>query len=264
MLIDLSGRTALVTGSTQGIGLAIAKGLAESGARVVVNGRGSEKVSAAVATIRAAVPNAHLVEAVADVTTDEGTARLLELVPDLDILISNIGISQAVAPLDITDDQWRNYFDVNVVTGVRLTRAYLPGMMARGWGRLQYIASEAALATPVEMMHYGVSKTALLGVTRGFAKAAAGTGVTVNSVIVGPTRTEGLEGFVRGLITDGRPWDQIQGEFMANYRPDSLIQRVIEPEEIANAVVFYSSDQASASTGGAIRVDGGYTNFLVP
>ena len=264
MRIDLSGTTALVTGSTQGIGLAIATGLAAAGARVVVNGRSESSVERGIAELRRTVPHADVVALAADITTEEGTATALETVADVDILVNNLGIFGAQPVLEIDDAEWKRYFDVNVLTAVRLTRLYLPGMMERGWGRVQYIASDSAYATPAEMVHYGVSKTALLGVSRGFAKAAAGTGVTVNAVIAGPTHTGGVEDFVYELVDADLPWDEAQHEFMIKHRPQSLLQRLIEPEEIANMVVYLSSRFASATTGAAVRVDGGYVDSIVP
>lgn len=264
MHIDLSGKTALVTGSTQGIGLAIVTGLARAGARVGVNGRTPERVDAAVAELRSAVPDAAVVGVDADVTTAAGAERVRELLPDVDILVNNLGIFGAADPLTISDDEWRRYFDVNVLAAVRLTRIYLPGMSARGFGRVQYIASDSAIVTPAEMIHYGVSKTALLGVSRGFAKAAAGSGVTVNSVIAGPTHTAGVEDFVYELVDKSLDWDAAQREFMRVHRPQSLLQRLIEPEEIANMVVYLASPLASATTGGAVRVDGGYVDAILP
>ncbi|MDF2823095.1 MAG: oxidoreductase [Mycobacterium sp.] len=259
MNIDLSGKTALVTGSTQGIGLAIARGLAQSGARVVVNGRNAGRVDEAVSQL-----DGDILGVAADVTTDEGVAALLAAVPEVDVLVNNLGIFEAVPARDITDEQWRRFFDVNVLSAVRLIRSYLPGMAEKGWGRAIQIASDSALVTPVEMIHYGVSKTALLAVTRGFAKDAAGTGVTVNSVIAGPTHTAGVEDFVYQLVDKSLPWDQAQREFMKVHRPQSLLQRLIEPEEIANMVVYLASPLASATTGGAVRADGGYVDSIVP
>lgn len=264
MLIDLSGKTALVTGSTQGIGFAIAKGLAASGARVGLNGRTASRVEAAAEELRAAVDGADVVVVDADVSTAEGADRAVELLPHVDILINNLGIFGTADPLSISDDEWRKYFEVNVLAAVRLTRLYLPGMTERGWGRVQYIASDSAIVIPAEMIHYGVSKTALLGVSRGFAKVAAGTGVTVNSVIAGPTHTGGVEDFVYELVDKSLDWDAAQREFMRLHRPQSLIQRLIEPEEIANMVVYLASALASATTGGAVRVDGGYVDGILP
>ncbi|MGH3642783.1 MAG: SDR family NAD(P)-dependent oxidoreductase [Mycobacterium sp.] len=259
MHIDLTGKTALVTGSTQGIGLAIAKGLAGSGARVVVNGRTAARVDEAVASLEGDV-----VGIAADVTTAEGVAELVSELPDVDVLINNLGIFGAVPARDITDDEWRRYFDVNVLSAVRLIRTYLPAMTERGWGRVIQIASDSAIVIPEEMIHYGTSKTALLAVSRGFAKDAAGTGVTVNSVIAGPTHTAGVEDFVYQLVDANLPWDEAQREFMRKHRPQSLIQRLIEPDEIAAMVTYLSSPLASATTGAAVRVDGGYVDSILP
>jgi NAD(P)-dependent dehydrogenase (short-subunit alcohol dehydrogenase family) len=258
MQIDLSDKTALVTGSSQGIGLAIARGLAGAGARVVLTGRDADNLQRAAADIGGAASVA------ADITTDKGVATLTAAAPDVDILINNLGVYEARPALEITDDEWRRYFETNVLSAVRLTRQYLPGMIERGWGRVQNIASDSAVVTPVEMIHYGMSKTALLAVSRGFAKAAAGTGVTVNSVIAGPTHTAGVEDFVYSLVPKELPWDEAQRQFMREHRPQSLLQRLIEPDEIASLVVYLSSPFASATTGGAVRVDGGYVDSILP
>ena len=263
MHIDLTGKTALVTGSTQGIGLAIAEGLAGSGARVAVNGRSTERVEAAVAEL-AGKGLTNVVGVAADVTTDDGVAQLTQQLPDVDILVNNLGIFGSTPAREITDDEWRRYFEVNVLSAARLIRTYLPGMTDRGWGRMIQIASDSAVVIPEEMIHYGMSKTALLAVTRGFAKDAAGTGVTVNSVIAGPTHTGGVEDFVYELVDKSLPWDEAQREFMIKYRPQSLLRRLIEPEEIANMVVYLSSEQASATTGAAVRADGGYVDSILP
>ena len=263
MNIDLTGKTALVTGSTQGIGYAIAQGLAGSGARVAVNGRSADRVAEAVAALSKAT-DGDVVGIAADVTTEDGVAELVRELPAVDILINNLGIFGAVPAREITDEQWRTYFDVNVLAAVRLIRTYLPGMVDRHWGRVIQIASDSAIVIPQEMIHYGVSKTALLAVSRGFAKDAAGTGVTVNSVIAGPTHTAGVEDFVYELVDKGLSWDDAQREFMRKHRPQSLLQRLIEPDEIANMVTYLSSPLSSATTGGALRVDGGYVDSILP
>ena len=264
MDIDLSDRTALVSGSTQGIGYAIARGLAAAGARVVVNGRDSERTDTAAARLREDLPDADVLGVAADLATAEGAERLHELVPDLDVLVNNLGIFGATPALEISDDDWRRYFEVNVLSAVRLIRTYLPGMMQRSHGRVVNIASDSAVVIPAEMIHYGMTKTALLAVTRGFAKVASGTGVTVNSVMAGPTHTGGVEDLVADLVGDDVPWDEAQRRFMAEHRPQSLLERLIEPDEIANLVVYLASPFASATTGGAVRVDGGYVDSILP
>ncbi|MQA83019.1 MAG: SDR family oxidoreductase [Streptosporangiales bacterium] len=264
MEIDLSGHRALVTGSTQGIGHAIATELARAGAAVVVNGRGAESTERAAARLLAEIPSADVTAVAADLATADGAATMLDAASDVDVLVNNLGIFGARPVLEIDDDEWRRYFEVNVLSGVRLTRGYLPRMIEGGWGRVMNIASDSAVVTPVEMVHYGVTKTALLAVTRGFAKAASGTGVTVNSVIAGPTHTGGVEDFVAEMVGDDLPWDEAQTRFMREHRPYSLIERLIEPAEIAHLVVYLASDQASATTGGALRVDGGYVDSILP
>ncbi|SDL74099.1 NAD(P)-dependent dehydrogenase, short-chain alcohol dehydrogenase family [Glycomyces sambucus] len=260
--IDLDGRTALVTGSTQGIGEAIAKALAAAGARVGVNGRSPEKTDEAV--VRLSATGGAYFAAPGDLATEEGAAAVAEAAPEVDVLVNNLGIFGAQPALEITDDDWRRYWEVNVLSAVRLIRTYLPGMTGRGWGRVLNIASDSAVVIPEEMIHYGTSKTALLAVSRGFAKAAAGTGVTVNSVIAGPTHTGGVEDFVYQLVDEDLPWDEAQREFMRLHRPQSLLHRLIEPEEIANLVAYLSSPLASATTGAAVRVDGGYVDSIIP
>lgn len=257
--IDLAGKTAVVTGSTQGIGLAIARSLHAAGADVVVNGRTVHRVEQAVSNLGEGVRGV-----AADVTTAEGAEQLVREVGRVDVLVNNLGIFGSTPALDIDDDEWHRFLDTNVVSAARLIRLTLPGMMERGWGRVLNIASDSAVVIPEEMIHYGASKSALLAVSRGFAKAAAGTGVTVNSVIAGPTHTEGVEDFVYELVDRELPWEEAQREFMKTARPQSLIRRLIEPEEIANMVTYLASPLASATTGGALRVDGGYVDSILP
>ena len=263
--LDLTGRTAFVSGSTQGIGLAIAQRLALAGARVAVNGRSSQRVQGALESlVGAGVEPSLLVAAPGDVTAEDGLAAALEAAGEVDVLVNNLGIFGAAPALEISDAEWQRYWDVNVMAAVRLIRATLPGMKERGWGRVLNIASDSAIVTPAEMIHYGVSKTALLAVSRGFAKDAAGTGVTVNSVVAGPTYTEGVQDFVYELVDPSLPWEEAEVEFVRLHRPQSLLQRLIRPEEIANMVVYLASPLASATTGGALRVDGGYTDAILP
>lgn len=230
----------------------------------MVNGRTADKTEAAASQVRNDVPGAEVTAVAADLASAEGAEQMQAEVPELDILVNNLGIFGAKPVLEVDDDEWRRYFEVNVLSAIRLIRMYLPAMTERGFGRVLNIASDSAIVTPVEMVHYGVTKTALLAVTRGYAKAAAGTGVTVNSVIAGPTHTPGVEDFVHELVGDDQEWDDAQRQFMREHRPYSLIQRLIEPPEIGNLVVYLSSDLASATTGGAVRVDGGYVDSILP
>jgi len=258
MKIDLSGKTALVTGSTSGIGHAIAKGLAATGAGVVVNGRAQAKVDAAAAALAKAVPGSKVRGIAADVSTADGCRALLAALPDVDILINNAGIFEPKGFLDIPDEDWSRFFDVNVMSGVRLSRAYLPQMLKRNWGRIVFISSESALSIPKEMIHYGMTKTAQLAVSRGLAEMTRGTAVTVNSVLPGPTMSEGVETFVRDLAKQsGQSVEEAASQFVKQFRPTSLLQRFAGVEEIANMVVYISSKQASATNGAALRAEGG-------
>jgi NAD(P)-dependent dehydrogenase (short-subunit alcohol dehydrogenase family) len=258
MHIDLSDKTALVTGSTSGIGFAIAKGLAASGAEVVVNGRSQTSVDKAVAALEKALPKARLRGVAADVSTAKGCEQLVAAVPSLDILINNAGIFAPKDFFEVSDAEWSTFFEVNVLSGVRLSRAYMKGMLQKNWGRIVFISSESGLQIPPEMIHYGVTKTAQLGVSRGLAELTAGTGVTVNAVLPGPTLSEGAQEFVAELgKQSGQSAEQAAVSFIKEHRPTSLIQRFASVDEVANMVVYVASKEASATNGAALRVDGG-------
>jgi NAD(P)-dependent dehydrogenase (short-subunit alcohol dehydrogenase family) len=263
MKIDLSGKTALVTGSTSGIGHAIAKGLAAAGASVVVNGRTQAKVEAAVAAIAKAVADSKVRGIAADVSTAAGCRTLVAALPDADILINNAGIFEPKGFFDIPDEDWTRLLEVNVMSGVRLSRAYLQGMLKRNWGRIVFISSESALNIPREMIHYGVTKTAQLAVSRGLAEMTRGTSVTVNAVLPGPTMSEGVEAFVKDLARqNGQSMDEAASQFVKQKRPTSLLQRFASVEEIANMVVYVSSKEASATNGAALRAEGGIVQTI--
>ena len=258
MKIDLSGKTALVTGSTSGIGHAIAKGLAAAGANVVVNGRTQAKVDAAIASIAKAVPHSKVRGVAADVSTAAGCKTLVAALPDADILINNAGIFEPKGFFDTPDEDWTRFVEVNVMSGVRLSRTYMPGMLKRNWGRIVFISSESALNIPKDMIHYGVTKTAQLAVSRGLAEMTRGTAVTVNSVLPGPTMSEGVETFVKDLAKqNGQSVEEAASQFVKQFRPTSLLQRFASVEEIANMVIYVSSKEASATNGAALRAEGG-------
>src|ERR1700687_4991035 len=263
MKIDLKGKTALVTGSTSGIGHAIARGLASAGADVAVNGRTQAKVDAAVAAIASAVPGANVRGVGADVSTAAGCKTLVAALPEVDILINNAGIFEPKGFFDIPDDDWSRFFEVNVMSGVRLARAYRPGMLKRSWGRIVFISSESALNIPKEMIHYGMTKTAQLAVSRGLAEMTRGTAVTVNSVLPGPTMSEGVEAFVKELAKqNGQSVEEAASQFVKQHRPTSLLQRFASVEEIANTVVYVSSKESSATNGAALRAEGGIVQTI--
>jgi NAD(P)-dependent dehydrogenase (short-subunit alcohol dehydrogenase family) len=263
MQIDLSGKEALVTGSTAGIGLAIATGLAGAGARVTLVGRDPARLDAAVASVNRATGRDAASGVFADPGTAAGCAALIKARPDTDILINNVGIYGARPFFEIDDAAWEEIFQVNVMSGVRLARHYAPGMQARGWGRIQFVSSESALNIPAEMVHYGVSKAALQGVSRGLAKVLAGSGVTVNAILPGPTRTEGSKAMMADLAAErGVPVEQMEKLFLAENRPSTLLQRFATPEEVANMSVYAASPQASATTGAALRVEGGIVESI--
>jgi NAD(P)-dependent dehydrogenase (short-subunit alcohol dehydrogenase family) len=263
MIIDLTGRKAVVSGSTGGIGRAIAEGLAKAGATVTINGRGQERVGAALSEMRAAIPNAKIDGIAADLATSDGVAAFVGEASDADILVNNLGTAIPRAFADLKDEDWFNLFETNVMSGVRLTRHYLPAMVKRGWGRVVFISSESAVNIPKEMIDYGMTKTAQLAISRGLAESVAGSGVTVNAVLPGPTRSEGLGRYVKAAAeAQGVTQDVIEQQFLTNLRPTSLIKRFATTEEVANMVVYVCSEQASATTGAALRVDGGVVRFV--
>jgi NAD(P)-dependent dehydrogenase (short-subunit alcohol dehydrogenase family) len=264
MHIDLSKRHAIVTGSTAGIGLAIARGLAAAGAQVVVTGRTQARVDEAIAGIAGQVVGARLSGVAGDLGTREGAEKLVAAVPQTDILVNNLGIFEPKAFFDIPDEDWLHFFEVNVMSGVRLARHYAQGMAQRGWGRVQFVSSESAVQIPAEMVHYGVTKTAQLAVSRGLAETLAGTGVTVNAILPGPTRSEGVGDFFGKIAAEqGAPLEQVERDFIATHRPSSLIKRLATVDEVASLAVYLASEQASATTGAAMRVDGGVLRSVV-
>lgn len=264
MIIDLTGRRAVVSGSTGGIGRAIAEGLARAGAAVTINGRGQERVNAALVAMRETFPNATIDGIAADLGTAEGVATFVRRAAEADILVNNLGVANPRPFEAIPDADWLNLFETNVMSGVRLSRHYLPGMVTRGWGRVVFISSESGVNIPKEMIDYGMTKTAQLAISRGLAEAVAGTGVTVNAVLPGPTRSEGLERWL-GPAAEARgvSIEVIEKEFLDAMRPTSLIKRFASTEEVANMVVYVCSEQASATSGAGLRVDGGVVRFLV-
>jgi NAD(P)-dependent dehydrogenase (short-subunit alcohol dehydrogenase family) len=256
MQVDLSGLRALVTGSTKGIGRAIAEALAENGAEVAINGRQAVDVERAISAIRAKVPKARLVAAPGDVSTAEGVAVAIAAAGDVDILINNTGVFEIKDAFEIPDTDWQRLFATNVLSGVRFTRHYGPLMRAKGFGRIVFISSESGVQIPTEMIHYGFTKSADLALTRGFAQALAGTNVTVNAVLPGPTRTEGVDAMFSSMGQSAAD-PNVQRDFIDKNRPSSIIKRLAKPEEVAAVVAFLCSREASAITGSPVRADGG-------
>ncbi|KQT58273.1 MULTISPECIES: SDR family NAD(P)-dependent oxidoreductase [unclassified Aureimonas] len=263
MKIDLSGKTALVTGSTAGIGFAIALGLAKAGARTVLNGRDKARTEAAVARLKSAAPDADVRGVAGDVGTAEGCDAIVAALPAVDILVNNAGIFGPQDFFETPDAEWERFFAVNVLSGVRLSRAYLPGMKDKGWGRVLFLSSESGLNIPADMIHYGVTKTADLALSRGLAKRMAGTGVTVNAILPGPTLSEGVAEMLAGEVAKtGKPLEEVAADFVKAHRSTSIIQRAATVEEVANLCVYVASQQASATTGAALRVDGGVVDTI--
>jgi NAD(P)-dependent dehydrogenase (short-subunit alcohol dehydrogenase family) len=263
MDLELNHKLALVTGSTAGIGLAIATALAREGARVIVNGRSAERVTAAVDQIQATVKDAKVTGLAIDLSTAEGAREMCSKISEISILVNNLGIFEAKAFDKIDDADWMKMFETNVMSGVRLSRLYLPTMLEKSWGRIVFISSESGLQIPAEMIHYGMTKTAQLAVARGLAELTAGTGVTVNSVLPGPTMSEGIETFVKDLSKQkNKSKEQFEKEFFEHMRPTSLLKRFATPEEVANMVAYVCSPKASATNGAALRVDGGVVRSI--
>ncbi len=264
MDLQLKGQHALVTGSTAGIGYAIAHALAAEGATVTVNGRSDASVEKALARLRAELPGANLRGIAADAATAEGCAALTAAGPAIDILVNNMGIFDPKPFEDIPDADWQRFFDTNVMSGVRLSRAVLPGMKQRNRGRIVFISSESGICPPAEMVHYGMTKSAQLSVSRGLAETCAGTAVTVNSVLPGPTLTEGAKDFFDKLAAaQGLSFDDAAKAFFADARPTSLLRRFIDPKEVAAMVAYVCSPLAAATNGAALRVDGGVVRSLI-
>lgn len=264
MDLQLNGKRALVTGSTTGIGFAAAAGLYREGASVVVNGRTPERVEEAAARIRATGEAGEVLGIAADLSTAEGVADLVRQLPDIDILVNNMGIFEPKPFEEIPDADWLRFFEANVMSGVRLSRHYLPRMKAQNWGRVIFVSSESAVQIPVEMIHYGMTKTAQLAIARGLAETTSGTGVTVNSVLPGPTDSEGVGTFLATLAEEqGVDRSEFEAEFFRTARSSSLLQRLATTEEIANMIVYVSSPLAAATNGTALRVDGGIVRSIV-
>jgi NAD(P)-dependent dehydrogenase (short-subunit alcohol dehydrogenase family) len=257
MDLNLKGKRALVTGSTAGIGLAIAASLAREGARVIVTGRGQTGVDKAVADVKTAT-GGDVVGFAGDLGTVAAAEQVVGRYSDIEILVNNLGIFEPKPFEQISDSEWRQFFEINVLSGVRLARLCLPAMKRANWGRIIFISSESALQIPVEMIHYGVTKTAQIALARGLAEAVAGTGITVNSVLAGPTKSRGVVDFVGALTQgSGKSFEEFEAEFFEKVRPTSLIKRFAAPEEVAALVTYIASPLASATTGAALRVDGG-------
>ncbi|SHF71138.1 NAD(P)-dependent dehydrogenase, short-chain alcohol dehydrogenase family [Modicisalibacter ilicicola DSM 19980] len=263
MRIDLSGKRAIVTGSTAGIGFAIAQGLADAGAEVTITGRTQARVDEAIETIKQKTPDARLGGVAADLGTAEGCQALIDARPETDILINNVGIFGPRDFFETDDATWEQFFQVNVMSAVRLSRHYAQGMKQRDWGRIQFLSSESALNIPTEMIHYGMTKSAVQSISRGLAKTLAGTRVTVNAILPGPTRSEGVLNMIKEAAEkEGVSQEEMEKRFVLENRPTSIIQRLATTEEVANMSVYAASEQASATTGAALRVEGGIVDTM--
>jgi NAD(P)-dependent dehydrogenase (short-subunit alcohol dehydrogenase family) len=264
MDLRLAGKTALVTGSTAGIGFAIAQSLTREGAHVTVNGRTQARVDDAVAAIRASVPDAHVTGIAADFSSAAGAETVIAALPTTDILVNNVGIFDPKPFAEISDAEWFRFFEVNVMSGVRLSRHYLAGMREKNWGRILFISSESAIQIPAEMVHYGMTKTAQVAVARGIAESVAATGITVNSILPGPTDSEGVATFVESMARrQNKSKAQMEKEFFQHARPSSLLQRFATVEEVAAMATYVASELSSATNGAALRVDGGVVRAIL-
>jgi NAD(P)-dependent dehydrogenase (short-subunit alcohol dehydrogenase family) len=264
MDLQLEGKRALVTGSTAGIGFAIAEALAKEGASVIVNGRTEKRVNDALKKLQHSGPRGQVEGLAADLGTADGVSHAINRFPTLDILVNNLGIFEVKPFEQISDDDWLRFFEINVLSGVRLSRHYLPGMKQRYWGRIVFISSESAVQIPAEMIHYGMTKTAQLAIARGLAETTAGTKVTVNTVLPGPTASEGVTNFVQQLAAEQKiDAASVEKEFFHGMRPTSLLQRFAEPEEVAALVAFVCSPLSSATNGAALRADGGVVRSIL-
>lgn len=264
MDLKLGGKGALVTGSTAGIGFAIARSLAREGATVYVNGRTQARVDAAMKAIRSDVPGSMVDGIVADFSSSSGADAIMARLPAVDVLVNNVGIFEVKPFAEISDADWFRFFEVNVMSGVRLSRHYLAGMRERNWGRIIFISSESAVQIPVEMVHYGMTKTAQVAVARGIAESVAGTGVTVNSVLAGPTASEGAGEFVESMARQqNKSTQEIESDFFKEARPSSLLKRFATTDEVAALVTYVASELSSATNGAALRVDGGVVRAIL-
>jgi NAD(P)-dependent dehydrogenase (short-subunit alcohol dehydrogenase family) len=262
MDLQLKGKKVLVTGSTAGIGFAAARAFAMEGASVVINGRKQDRVDSAIAQIRKFQPSAELTGIATDVSNAAGCAKLIQTVPDVDVLVNNMGIFEPKPFEKIPDEDWLRFFEANVMSGVRLSRHYLPSMRRRNWGRILFVSSESGVQIPVEMIHYGMTKTAQIAIARGLAESVVGTGITVNSILPGPTRSEGVETFV-AQMGGGGDSAVFEAEFFKSVRPSSLLKRFATVEEVASTIVYLCSPLASATTGAAVRADGGVVRAIL-
>lgn len=264
MDLQLRSKTAFISGSTQGIGFAIARQLLAEGANVIINGRTQEKIDLALGRLREEIPAAVVSGIAADFTNADEVDRLLQALPDVDILVNNVGIFDLRPFFDTQDSDWTRFFEMNVMSGVRLSRALLPKMLERKWGRVIFISSESGINIPENMIHYGMTKTAMLSISRGLSQLTRNTGVTVNTIIGGPTYSEGVAGAVEQIsAAQNRDLEAVKADLMKMLNPTSLLQRFIQPEEIAHLAAYLSSSLSTATNGAALRADGGVLNTIL-